>query len=261
MTRAFTLVELSIVLVILGLLTGGVLTGQSLIRAAEVRKHVRFIDEFKSAWNTFRDKYMYVPGDMPNATSFWGRSSLAGDGCLTDSGTASATGACNGNGNGKIEWNVARENYQVFYHLYLAGLMNAYAGTGSANAAVYLVPPGPAPGRMFVGSTNNYAELYANATDAALGASYTGNAVQFAPINTTANAPIEAYLKPEDAWNSDTKIDDGKLQSGEYRASNGYIPGTTTAARAPCAIGTNPNYDYNLTYTDVACKISARVSQ
>ena len=34
--RAFSLVELSIVLVILGLLVGGVLTGQSLIRAAEL---------------------------------------------------------------------------------------------------------------------------------------------------------------------------------------------------------------------------------
>mgnify|MGYP001100732306 CR=1 FL=1 len=66
----FSLVELSIVLVILGLLVGGILGGKSLIKAAELRS----ISTEQAQWNTaikaFRDKYFMLPGDMNNATSF-----------------------------------------------------------------------------------------------------------------------------------------------------------------------------------------------
>ena len=68
----FTLVELSIVLVILGLLVGGVLTGQSLIHAAELRAVTTEHDKFVTAINTFRDKYMALPRRMSNAVRYWG---------------------------------------------------------------------------------------------------------------------------------------------------------------------------------------------
>jgi len=79
---AFSLVELSIVLVILGLLTGGVLTGQNLIRAAELRAVTTEFNAYQTAANTFKDKYFAIPGDMTNATDFWG--SAGGDGTLGD---------------------------------------------------------------------------------------------------------------------------------------------------------------------------------
>ena len=55
--QGFSLVELSIVLVILGLLVGGVLSGQSLIRASELRKYTTSADKYKTAILSFRDKY------------------------------------------------------------------------------------------------------------------------------------------------------------------------------------------------------------
>lgn len=58
----FSLVELSIVLVILGLLTGGILGGQSLIKAAELRAVTTELDAFQTATNTFRQKYFALPG-------------------------------------------------------------------------------------------------------------------------------------------------------------------------------------------------------
>ena len=67
---AFSLVELSIVLVILGLLVGGVLSGQSLIRAAELRSVTTEYSRYTTAISSFRDKYFALPGDMSNATSF-----------------------------------------------------------------------------------------------------------------------------------------------------------------------------------------------
>jgi len=60
----FTLVELSIVLVIIGLIIGGVLVGQDLVRAAEVRATISQIEKFNQATNTFRGKYGALPGDL-----------------------------------------------------------------------------------------------------------------------------------------------------------------------------------------------------
>jgi prepilin-type N-terminal cleavage/methylation domain-containing protein len=63
----FTLIELSIVLVVIGLIVGGVLAGQSLISAAAVRAQITQIERFNSAANTFFGKYGYLPGDIPAA--------------------------------------------------------------------------------------------------------------------------------------------------------------------------------------------------
>ena len=70
MQRGFTLVELSIVLVIIGLLVGGVLMGSDLIKSAELRKQIRQVENYQSAVRVFRDKYHGVPGDLSAARSF-----------------------------------------------------------------------------------------------------------------------------------------------------------------------------------------------
>jgi prepilin-type N-terminal cleavage/methylation domain-containing protein len=68
---AFTLVELSIVLVIIGLIIGGVLAGRDLIRAAELRSLVSEVERYNSAVNAFKLKYNCLPGDCATATNFW----------------------------------------------------------------------------------------------------------------------------------------------------------------------------------------------
>ncbi len=65
----FTLVELSIVLVILGLLVGGVLAGQSLIASAEMRSQMAQFEKFSTAAKTFMAKYDGLPGDVANAAA------------------------------------------------------------------------------------------------------------------------------------------------------------------------------------------------
>lgn len=80
----FTLIELSIVLVIIGLLVGGVLVGQDLIRAAEIRATITQIEKFNTAKNTFLGKYGALPGDMNNGVAltfgFASRPGIAGQG-------------------------------------------------------------------------------------------------------------------------------------------------------------------------------------
>jgi prepilin-type N-terminal cleavage/methylation domain-containing protein len=69
MKAGFTLVELSIVLVIIGLITGGVLVGRDLIDAAAIRAQISQIEKYQATVNTFRGKYGYLPGDIPDPTA------------------------------------------------------------------------------------------------------------------------------------------------------------------------------------------------
>jgi prepilin-type N-terminal cleavage/methylation domain-containing protein len=62
--HGFTLIEISIVLVIIGLIVGGILVGRDLIKAAEIRAQISQIDTIRSAVQTFRLKYNALPGDM-----------------------------------------------------------------------------------------------------------------------------------------------------------------------------------------------------
>lgn len=79
MSKGFSLVELSIVLVILGLLTGGILGGQELIHAAEVRATMNTSSTYQTAYHAFRLKYNCIPGDCPYISDFY-PAQLDGDG-------------------------------------------------------------------------------------------------------------------------------------------------------------------------------------
>ncbi len=82
--NGFTLIELSIVLVIIGLIVGGVLVGQDLIKAAAVRATISQIEKYNTAVNTFRGKFAALPGDMNSATAlqfgFAARGQYTGEG-------------------------------------------------------------------------------------------------------------------------------------------------------------------------------------
>src|SRR6187549_3006919 len=62
--KGFTLIELSIVLVIIGLIVGGVLVGRDLIKAAQLRKQISQITDVNLGANTFKLKYNALPGDI-----------------------------------------------------------------------------------------------------------------------------------------------------------------------------------------------------
>lgn len=69
-TGGFTLIELSITLVIIALVIGGVVVGKDMIEAANLRAQIKQIDRYKSAYNAFREKYGCLPGDCANPERF-----------------------------------------------------------------------------------------------------------------------------------------------------------------------------------------------
>lgn len=142
--RGFSLVELSIVLVILGLLVGGVLAGQSLIRAAEMRSVSTDIGRYQAAVQTFKDKYLAIPGDMSNAVAFWGRHpATTSDNSLTWNvsesiaweAAASTTATNNGNGNGYHDDWTGVEALLAWQHLSNAGLISGQFKGGRAGGS------------------------------------------------------------------------------------------------------------------------------
>ena len=134
--RGFTLIELSIVLVIIGLIVGGVLVGQDLIKAAEVRAQISQIEKFNTAVRTFQGKYGYLPGDIPDpyATQFGftarGTAPGQGDGNGIISGWLSNAGnPSNGNTHGIVQ---SGEPLMVWVDLSTSKLINGDFSTATS---------------------------------------------------------------------------------------------------------------------------------
>lgn len=252
MNKAFSLVELSIVLVILGLLTGGILAGQSLIRASELRAVSTELSRFSTAGMAFRDKYFALPGDINNATRFWGAAD-GGDGVGTDcTAVASTTTAtCNGDGDGTPNSGTSNERFRFWQHLANAGLIEgSYTGTAGSGGAEHHVIGSNAPASKLSNSgwtmDSNRAGF---AGDAYLWAFPAGRYVFFklgAP--TTNSETYNRTLKPEEAWNIDMKVDDGKPGLGKL----------WTRFWDECTLATsnsNTSADYDLTNSTKDCAL------
>jgi len=79
-TSGFTLIELAIVLVIIGLITGGIFFGRDMITAANVRGQLAQIEKTDTALMTFRSKYGALPGDItPDNADSYGFTSRSGE--------------------------------------------------------------------------------------------------------------------------------------------------------------------------------------
>ena len=253
--RAFSLVELSIVLVILGLLTGGILTGQSLIRASELRSVATEHARFTAAVQTFRDKYFAMPGDMNNATRFWGRLNANAD-CVTNSSAAvAAPGACDGNGDGSIgiaAAALASEQFQFFRHLALAGLIEGtYSGiAGAANGNHAIINVNVPPSKLSNAGWAVFGSGVFSDTEMYL-ADY-GNVLEFgAPV--TNSRMFGRALRPEEAWNIDTKMDDGRPATGRVIAR--YWNNACAAADDGTHAANDLNASYRLTDSSLQCSL------
>ena len=209
----FSLVELSIVLVIIGLLVGGVLAGRSLIRASELRSVNAQYQSYVAAVHAFRDKYFALPGDMANAQSFWGVAHADPATCTTTASTTTAT--CNGNADGLITPTALfNEPFRFWQHLANAGMVEGLyngitQGGTSFSATSANSPLGKVGGGLW----------YTHTFGSQLGLNYVfdgdyGNVLLYGgPLPN--NYPMALLFTPQELWNMDTKLDDGKPATGK----------------------------------------------
>jgi len=134
----FTLVEIAIVLVIIGLLLGGVLKGREMITNAKIKRVENDFAGVSAAIFAYQDRYGVLPGDDPSASTRF-------------SGTWA--GADNGNGNGSISggWNSTNnsdETRKIWKHLRGAGLI---AGPVDNTSASYQQPSNSFGGLIGIG--------------------------------------------------------------------------------------------------------------
>lgn len=244
-TAGFSLVELSIVLVILGLLVGGILAGQSLIRAAEMRSITTEKDRYVTAISAFRDKYLALPGDIRNTNNFAN---------ITEQG----------DGNGQVNPTAAtgtNEIYAFWENLAGAGLAEgtytpgvAYSATSSAagttNPRSRLANAGWNVGYIGAVATNGANTALGGVTYTSFFAKNYNNALTIGG-GTNAYNPT-AILKPEEAWNVDTKVDDGRPDNGNVLSLNSQHTAAATAGR--CTF-TNTTIQYQLSDAGTNCSL------
>ena len=229
--NGFTLVELSIVLVIIGLLIGGILVAQSMIRTVKIQSTVRQLAQFDAAVNNFITKYNYLPGDTP----IIGTIALSGGAGLGDQNWFLADGT-----NATEVTNFAGEIGTFWNALSLSGFSTNNAGTnGNTYVQAAFVPPATISN---TGSSANIPKSIAGASGAgfvAFGASVNGaNANWYGLISTqqytgsayVATSASNSALIPSDAAAIDAKIDDGIANSGNVRG------GSTSAASGPSIV-------------------------
>lgn len=197
--HGFTLIEIAIVLVIIGLLLGGILKGQELITSARVRNVISQQDGIKAAYFGFLDRFRGLPGDYVGATA-----NIAGVSTTGGCGVAASQG--NGDGNGRIE-NLASapaENVLVWEHLSKAGFINGSFNCAPVETAA-TTPTNTFSVRLQLIFDNTYMDLLA---------------VPGPRHNLKTGSQIPSDILSE----VDRKIDDGLADGGIFRHST-YDPG------------------------------------
>ena len=205
--HGFTLVEIAIVLVIIGLLLGGILKGQEMITQAKTKNVIADFSGISTAYHSYQDRYRATPGDDGGAATRWAAAPAA----ISGNGNGSVTGAYNAD----CAAASPPESCQWWDHLRRAGVI---AGNGA------IQPTNTAGGMIGV-----------QAGDTAGGAALGGLT---GLILCSANLPDKIALAV------DTQIDNGLSATGSVRAtlntaSNPPVDNTTTAAASYAETGNN----------------------
>lgn len=224
----FTLVELSIVIIIIGLITGGVIGARSLIESGKVSSQIQQISEFKTAYSAFKLQYDAIPGDMRDAEDYFGSGC---GGSFSSSPVGRIPYFCNGNGDkcisnancadqlygnysDSIRFNVHLNKSEIMPDINYASSSNRHICHGR-DGGIFISSPLDERGVVVAGSNSpDVAYLYYSSS-----AAYEASA----NVNYCADAQhIDNFITTTKVTKKiDSKIDDGNGGRGAVRALRG----------------------------------------
>jgi len=260
--KGFTLVEMSIVLVIIGLIVGGVLVGQDLVKSAQIRATVTQLEQYNAAMNTFRGKYNAMPGDISKAVIFGVGAAGQdgnGNGRLDDDATAIVTG--------NVEVGFAEELNWFWIHLSNANMVggnydaDVTTGTSATNYEAGFNFPATKlkKGGILAVSDGSINYWVIGVEPSILGAA-------------TIIAGAGGAINPTEAYGMDSKLDDGFSNAGQMqmltsvgldtdgfgRVLGASAPSPTTCWATDPTIDDNP-VDYFLANEGNICALTVRI--
>jgi len=205
--KGLTLLEMSVVLVIVSLIAIGIFVGRDLKRNSEVMSAIKDLQNFHSAIQTFKDKYSYLPGDIPNAGDYWTN--------------AAGTGTWNGDGDHTIDTRTEGfeawcqlEMAQIIPEIYLACEGDTRSGGGGKSTPEYNIPKGDIDFSGYILYNTLAAPIFGNE----------GNFLRLGLDSTATNSHLEKPIfQGKEAWLIDNKIDDGQPDTGKIL---GHLTGT-----------------------------------
>jgi prepilin-type N-terminal cleavage/methylation domain-containing protein len=223
----FSLLELSIVVVIISLLIAGITAGTDVLQSAKVGTTVKQLKALEVAAVSFREKYSAYPGDFKNAHRYF------------DDGTDYPCGTdieCNGDGNSKIEFGTKYNESEVFralQHLELASLVKGdFSGSWGDEKSVMAA-------KLDANFTIQYDEELKK------------NIVKLGKAVSEIYVADGGAFTTELAEDMDLKIDDGNPLKGEVRGFEGFLGDSKTdSSNYETECIDERARDYNLTYKE-----------
>lgn len=210
--HGFTLVEIAIVLVIIGLLLGGILRGQELIQGARVRNVIDQQNGVRAAYFAFQDRFRLLPGDVgPSQTA------TVGNGILQSTDATA--------GNGQI---AVLDSSTAFQNLTAAGFLTCSVCTVNNAASTAANSPSNVYGGVLQLVTNN--------TLADCTAPTTCTSITLASVAT--NVKTGNQIPSNVMAEIDLKADDGNPYKGNIRFSTWAAAGAVAPTQANCANST-----------------------
>lgn len=228
--KGFSLVELAITLVVIGMVIAAITAGSHLMQAAKINKIITELAGYKEAVEHFQLKYKSLPGDIPNATNFW-------------------ADTVNGNGNEQIAGDLT-ERLRAWQHLSLSESINGhYSGTdaGTPDFAISTNVPGSiVKGAYYM---LGYTQVYSSASG------QTGNALQL--VTTEDNTdPAGGALTAADARIIDKKLDeDADPAAGHLYVLRSDDDKATADSCVSDDYTTATSADYVISDADTSCRL------
>ncbi len=234
---AFTLVEISVVILVIGLILGLIIKGDTVIESARIRTVISEIGNYKIAIESFKMRYNSLPGDFAEATIYWNSNNII-----------------NGNNDGKISFqnkDGVFEGYNAWQHLSNEHMIDEdFLGKASTGKAEFEkdIPKARIGGGYFL-TSGLFADL-PNANIVALGAP--GAAIR---NGDSYELGFTSSLTPNQAHEIDNKIDDSIPSTGNVRALSDNLNNANNPNNPNNILCSNKNNYYNLEITDIACKL------